>query len=112
LTNNKGKEIVKPTFISSLSPLIPAKSQKEVNELSKYFKKNTNIPQKKLYMQALSLSKQSDSSSMTNIAMEILKIKEAFSNLLNKKIELVQKVINSLKDKPKPKINITTKGSL
>ena len=40
--NNKGKEIVKPTFISSISPLIPTKLQKEVNKLSKYFKKNTN----------------------------------------------------------------------
>jgi len=45
-----------------------------------------------------------------NITMETLKIKEAFPNLPNKKIELVQKVINSLKNKPKPKINITTKG--
>ena len=44
--------------------------------------------------------------------MEIWKTKEAFSNLLNKKIEPVQKVINSSKNKPKPKINMTTKGSL
>ena len=40
----------------------------------------------------------------------MLKIKEMFSNLPNKKIEEMQKVINSLKDKSKPKINITTKG--
>jgi len=40
-----------------------------------------------------------------------LKIKEAFSNLQNKKIELVQKIISS-KDKLKPCINMTTKGPL
>ena len=40
--NNKEKEMVKPTFISPISPPIPAKTQKEVNKLLKYFKKNTN----------------------------------------------------------------------
>ena len=39
LVNKKGKEIVKPTFISPLSPPILAKLPKEVNEISKYFKK-------------------------------------------------------------------------
>ena len=42
--------------------------------------------------------------------MKTLKIKEAFPNLPNKKIKLVQKVINGSKDKSKPKINMTTKG--
>ena len=45
-----------------------------------------------------------------NIVMKTLKIKEAFPNLPNKKIKLVQKVINGSKDKSKPKINMTTKG--
>ena len=45
----------------------------------------------------------------TNITRETLKIKEAFSKLQNKKIKIVQKIINS-QDKPKPKINMTTKG--
>jgi len=40
----------------------------------------------------------------------MLKIKETFPNLPNKKIEEIQKVINSSKDKSKPKINMTTKG--
>ena len=39
--NNKGKETVKPTYISSLSPPIPAKTPKEVNKISKYFKKKS-----------------------------------------------------------------------
>ena len=42
------------------------------------------------------------------MAREILKIKEAFPNLQNKKIELIQKIISS-KGKPKPCINMTTK---
>ena len=40
----------------------------------------------------------------------MLKIKEMFPNLLNKKIEEMQKVINSSKNKSKSKINITTKS--
>ena len=40
LVNNKEKEIVKPTFVIPLSPPILAKSPKEVNKISKYFKKN------------------------------------------------------------------------
>jgi len=40
----------------------------------------------------------------------MLKIKETFSNLSNKKIEEMQKVINGLNEKVKPKINITTKS--
>jgi len=46
----KGKEMVKPTFVSSLPPPILAKSQKEVNEISKYFKKNTKASLSKSYM--------------------------------------------------------------
>jgi len=53
---NKGKEVVKPTFISFLLPPIPAKSMKEVKEISKYFKKNNKPLTKKSYAQA-SLSK-------------------------------------------------------
>jgi len=38
-----------------------------------------------------------------------LKIKEVFSNLQNKKIKNIQKIIRS-EDKPKPKFNMTMKG--
>ena len=108
--NNKNKEIVKPTFIFSISPLIPDKLQKKVNELSKYFKKNTNSQQKKLYANATSSLKQPSLAAPKNIVRKILKIKKMFPNLPNKKIEEMQKVINGSKDKVKPKINITTKG--
>ena len=45
-----------------------------------------------------------------NIAREMLKIKEMFPNLSNKKTKEMQKVINSSNEKVKPKINMTTKG--
>ena len=45
-----------------------------------------------------------------NIVMNTLKIKEAFPNLPNKKIDTIQKVINRINDKPKLRLNMTTKG--
>ena len=110
VNNNKDKEVVKPTFISLIPPLISAKSQKEVSGLSKYFKKNINFQQKKSYANATSPSKQTNPSTPKNIVRETLKIKEIFPNLSNKKIEEIQKVINSLNEKVKPKINMTTKS--
>ena len=47
---------------------------------------------------------------MSNIAMDTLKIKKMFLHLQNKKIDQVQKIINGSDNKPKPHINITTKG--
>ena len=44
-----------------------------------------------------------------NNTREVLKIKKVFSNLQEKKIENIQKIINR-GDKPKPRLNITTKG--
>jgi len=46
----------------------------------------------------------------TNIARETLKIKKTFSNLQNKKIKIVQKIISG-QNKSKLKISMTTKGS-
>jgi len=45
-----------------------------------------------------------------NIVKETLKIKETFPNLLNNKIEQVQKVINRPNNNSKPRILMTTKG--
>jgi len=42
--------------------------------------------------------------------MNTLKIKEIFSSLSNKKIDSIQKVITGSNNKPKPRINMTTKG--
>ena len=106
---NKGKEVVKPTFVSSLLPPILAKSTKEVKEISKYFKKNNKSLTKKSYAQASS-SKQAPITSSLNIVMNTLKIKETFSYLSNKKIDMIQKVINGSDNKPKLKIIMTTKS--
>ena len=46
--NNKGKKIVKPTFVSPLPSPILAKSSKKVNKISKYFKKMKNNPRRNL----------------------------------------------------------------
>jgi len=83
--------------------------QKEVNEISKYFKKSNKTPQKKSYAQVSSQSKSVKSISSSSVTIDILKIREIFPNLPNKKIDIVQKVINSDNGKPKPKINMTTK---
>jgi len=104
--------MVKPTFISSISPPIPAKSQKEVNKLLKYFKKNTNLQQKKSYANTTSPTKPSSSPAPKNLIKKMLKIKETLLNLLNKKIKQVQKVINSSNNKFKLRITMTTKSSL
>jgi len=36
-TNNKRRDMVKPSYVSTLSPPIPAELSKEVNEISQYF---------------------------------------------------------------------------
>ena len=103
IPSNKGKEVVKPTFVSAILPPIPAKSPKEVKEIEK-------PTMNKSYAQALS-SKLKSNTVSSNIAMNTLKIKKAFPNLPNKKIDTIQKVINSSSNKPKPRLNMTTKGS-
>ena len=108
-TLNKGKDMLKPTFVSSISPPILAKSSKEVKEISKFFKKIKKPTTKKSYVQA-STSKPNSSDKSFNIVMNNLKIKETFPNLLNKKIDSIQKVINGSNDKAKLRLNMTTKG--
>ena len=61
-------------------------------------------------MQASFQFKQANSNASLSITIYMLKIKETFSNLSNKKIELVQKVINGDNRKPKSKINMMIKG--
>ena len=73
----------------------------------KFFKKIEKPATNKLYAQAL-LPKSKPNASSSDIAMNTLKIKEAFLNLPNKKINTIQKVINSSNDKPR--LNMTMKG--
>jgi len=104
LVNGKGKETVKATYVSPLPPPILVKSPKEVNEISKFFKKNSNHPQKKSYAQV------SAKSNTTNITLDTLKIKKMFLHLQNKKIDQVQKIISGDNNKPRPHINMTMRG--
>ena len=97
----KDREIDKPASVSVISPPIPAESPKEVVKISRFFKKKTDNKGKKLYAQM--------SSSYSNPTRKILKIKEAFPNLQNKKIKNIQKII-SRENKPKPKLNMTMKS--
>ena len=92
--------------IERVPPSIPAKSQKEVNVILKYFKNTklaTNSNQlPKLYTQA---SKQNISTS------EVIKIKEAFPSIGVKKIDQINNIVKGA-SKPKPYIQMTTKSSL
>jgi len=99
-TSNKGEDMPKPTFVSSISPPILAKSPKEVKKISKFFKKIKKPTMKKSYAQA-STPKPHSSNKSSNIAMNTLKIKETFPNLPNNKINSIQKVINGSNDKAK-----------
>jgi len=76
--------------IVKLPTPIPACQSKEVLEKSKFFSKEkkkvivNKTPQNKLYAQAAGLS-----------VLEILQLKKNYSNLLAKKIENIQKIINN-----------------
>ena len=91
-------------------PLLPAKTAKEINTISKYFqnqktsnaKSNNGSKTKKSYAQALK----------NNVSIaEVFKIKKTFSTLNAEKIDQVNSIING-SSKPKPKIQMTTKGPL
>ena len=85
---------------------IPAKSQKEVIQISNFFKnikpiKPINITFTKLYAQVLKQS-------YTNNTLEVIKIKDTFPALDAQKVDQIHKIIND-SPKPKPWIQITTK---
>jgi len=56
--HSKEKDKAKLMFISPVPPPILAKTPKEVNKISKYFKKNPSPHQKKLYVNATLLTTQ------------------------------------------------------
>ena len=100
--NSTNKE--KQVEVVKIPPLIPPRPSKETLEKSKFYKKiyiklkeNANTKDRHLYAQAL-----------TSKINEILKLKEKFSNLSNKKIESIYNTINNSR-KIKLRINLTTK---
>jgi len=112
LTSNKGKKtfnspLSKPVNFSKLPlfQLLPRPS-KEVLVKSKFHGKNTPSKIKKV----VETSKLSYAQiSLKNIDT-ILKIKENLPELSHKKIKQINKSIFNILDKPKPRINMTTKG--
>ena len=114
LTNHNNKSVDKPTLasINKIPPSILAKLQKEVNWISKYFKNNKIVDDSnntsKLYVQA---SKQSNAQTfrLTNNTLEVIKIKDTFPMLNAQKVNQIQKIISD-SPKPKPHIEMTTKG--
>jgi len=96
----------KPASFVKLSSSISVKFLKKAQKILKFFKKNSQPMKrkdnKKSYTQASLMYL------LTNTS-KFLKIKENFQKLQAKKIENIQKIINS-KDKLKPKINMMTKG--
>ena len=104
--NNKKKNGPSPANINRLPPLIPAKSPKEVNKISKFFKNNKTVNlstnKSKSYTQA---SKQN-----TSIA-DVIKIKETFLLVGVKEIDQINNIIKG-PSKPKQCIQMTTKGLL
>ena len=100
------KETTKSTLasIEKIPPPIPAKSQKEINIISKYFKnkqtETRNPGNSKMYDQA---SKQSTST------LDMIKIKDMFLSIGAKKIDQINEIIKG-SPKPKHQINMTTKG--
>ena len=104
--NSKEVNGPNPANIERIPLSIPAKSQKEVNIISKYFKNiklATNFKQPlELYAQA---SKQNISTS------EVIKIKEAFPSIGTKKIDQINNIVKDT-PKTKPYIQMTMKDSL
>ena len=75
-------------------------------EKSKFYRKNTSSNNRK----AVETTKPSYAQILSKNINNILKIKKNFLKLLNKKIKELSKLIYNKSDKPKPKINMTTKG--
>jgi len=107
-TNKNNKETNKPVLVSiekvPLPPLLPAKSKREVNVISKYFQNSKSSDEAK--KPALSYAQTSRSTANT---LEVLKIKEAIPALNAKKIDQINNIVKD-NPKPKPRIQITTKG--
>jgi len=99
------KENAKSTLasIKRISPSILAKSQKEVNIISKYFKN------KQLEMQTPGNNKMyTQASKLSTSTLDVIKIKEMFPFIGAKKIDQINKIVKG-NSKPKHQINMMTK---
>jgi len=93
-----------PASIEKIPPPIPAKSQKEINVISKYFKnKQTEIKNSGTNKSYAQVSKQGTSTS------DVIKIKDMFPSIGAKKIDQINEIVKG-SPKAKQQINMTTKG--
>jgi len=83
---------------------IPAKFQKEVNQISKYFRNTKSFPINKPTYRSYS-----QASKLTSKTADIIKIKNTFSAINAKKINQIQNIIKG-SSKPKLCIQMTMKG--
>ena len=94
-------------------PPLPAKTKKEVNIISKYFKSKQPESSKKNNGTSSSNSQSNKSyaqaSKTTPSTSDILRIKESFPSLNAKKIDQINSIVNG-SNKPKPHLQLTTKG--
>ena len=114
---NSKKDAPKPTPVminkAPPPPPLPAKSQKEINAIYKYFQSKKSVNDKKNNGNNMSKSQGNKSyaqaSKTPTSTSKVLKIKETFPALNAKKIDQVNSIVNR-KDQKKPRIQSTTKG--
>ena len=112
--SNTKKDIPKsnPVTINKAPPLplLPARTKKEINVISKYFhtKKPSGENNRQLSEGQSGKSYAQASKPLASTA-DVLKIKEAFPALNTYKIDQVNSIVNG-QSKQKPHINMTTKG--
>ena len=112
LAQKSNKNIPKPTPVSieriPPPPPLPAKMAKEVNIISKYFqnKKPLNDTNKVALKNDKSYAQVSKAPANTS---KVLKISKAFPALNAEKIDQINNIVKGVA-KPKPKIQMTTKG--
>ena len=110
IKNNKEQPKFVPVTIDKVSPLPPllVKSKKEVNAISKYFQSKKPSAENK--NQVGNNNPVRSYAQATKTSAKVLKIKEAFPALDAKKINQVNSIVKG-NPKPKPRIQMTTKGS-
>ena len=111
--NSKNNKLVSKMVPASIDkvpppPLLPAKSAKEVNTISKYFQNQKLLNDKSKDRPKPSKSYAQASKNNVSTA-EVLKIKKTFPTLNAAKINQINNIVNGT-FKPKPRIQMTTKG--
>ena len=82
--NNGNKNKLVPASIKKLSPPIPMKSPKEINQISKFFKNLKPVPINKTVVKSYT-----QASKPANYIEEVIRIKNAFPSLSASKIDQI-----------------------